>query len=89
MKDSAKVLRLVLCADCDNRARQLHDAYEAAAAEEGWETQRASRKPWASVPDANKRTMVKALNALWPCSTCRGHGRLIGNRHDGGEERTP
>ena len=42
----------------------MHDAYEAAAAREGWETQERSRKPWAEVPDENKATMRAAVTAL-------------------------
>lgn len=43
----------------------MHDAYERAAAGAGWETQAASRKPWADVPEANKVTMRAAVMALW------------------------
>ena len=42
----------------------MHDAYEAAAAQTGWETQARSRKPWACVPEANKATMRAAVRAL-------------------------
>lgn len=42
----------------------MHDAYERAAAGAGWETQEASRKPWAEVPEANKVTMRAAVGAL-------------------------
>ncbi len=42
----------------------MHDAYEKAAVGAGWETQQASRKPWADVPDANKETMRAAVGAL-------------------------
>lgn len=42
----------------------MHDAYEAAATEAGWETQERSRKPWADVPEANKATMRVAVRAL-------------------------
>ncbi|WP_285600055.1 hypothetical protein [Kineosporia sp. NBRC 101731] len=42
----------------------MHDAYEAAAAESGWEAQEASRKPWEQVPESNKATMRKAVTAL-------------------------
>ncbi|MDB5716477.1 MAG: hypothetical protein JWO15_3874 [Sphingomonadales bacterium] len=42
----------------------MHDAYEAAAVGAGWETQKASRKPWADVPEANKATMRAAVSAL-------------------------
>lgn len=42
----------------------MHDAYERAAVGAGWETQAASRKPWADVPEANKATMRAAVAAL-------------------------
>ena len=42
----------------------MHDAYEAAAVQEGWETQERSRKPWSEVPEANKATMRVAVLAL-------------------------
>lgn len=42
----------------------LHDAYETAAAEAGWETQADSRKPWADVPEANRVTMRASVRAL-------------------------
>lgn len=42
----------------------MHDAYEKAAVGAGWETQEASRKPWAEVPEANKETMRAAVSAL-------------------------
>ena len=49
----------------------MHDAYEKAAVGAGWETQAASRKPWADVPEANKETMRAAVTALlaWVCVT--------------------
>jgi hypothetical protein len=42
----------------------MHDAYERAAVGAGWETQTASRKPWADVPEPNKVTMRAAVAAL-------------------------
>lgn len=42
----------------------MHDAYEKAADFHGWETNPASRKPWADVPEANKATMRAAVSAL-------------------------
>lgn len=42
----------------------MHDAYEQAALETGWETQVSSRKPWSSVPEANKATMRVAVRAM-------------------------
>jgi hypothetical protein len=61
----------------------MHDAYEKAAVGAGWETNPASRKPWADVPEANKVTMRAAVGALLAaieaeqetttrCSTCGG-----------------
>lgn len=42
----------------------MHNAYEDAAVDAGWETQKASRKPWSEVPEANKITMRAAVAAL-------------------------
>ena len=41
----------------------MHEAYEAAAAEAGWETQARSRVPWQDVPEANKVAMRAAYAA--------------------------
>lgn len=41
-----------------------HDAYEAAAPGAGLETNPASRKPWAEVPEANKEPMRAAIAAV-------------------------
>ena len=48
----------------DGLAQTQHDAYERAAMITGWETQKASRKPWSEVPDANKATMRHSVAAL-------------------------
>ncbi len=50
--------------DVERACEVLHDAYESAAVGAGWETQQASRKPWAEVPEANQRTMRAAVTAL-------------------------
>ena len=52
----------------DAACEVMHDAYERAAVGAGWETNPASRKPWADVPEANKATMRAAVGALlaWP-----------------------
>lgn len=42
----------------------LHEAYEHAAVEAGWQTQARSRKPWGEVPEANKVTMRRAVREL-------------------------
>lgn len=51
-------------ADLERACEVLHDAYETAAIAAGWETQAASRKPWAEVPEPNKATMRVAVAAL-------------------------
>ncbi len=43
---------------------EMHDRYEKAAAGAGWETNPASRKPWADVPEANKATMREAIGPI-------------------------
>jgi hypothetical protein len=48
----------------DHLCEVMHDAYERAAVDEGWMTNPASRKPWADVPEANKRSMRIAVRAL-------------------------
>jgi len=50
--------------DIDHLCAVMHDAYEAAAPDAGWETQARSRKPWADVPEPNKRTMRASVRAL-------------------------
>lgn len=42
----------------------MHDAYEDAASKYEWETQLASRKAWAHVPERNKATMREAVKVL-------------------------
>lgn len=42
----------------------MHDAYEEAAKSSGWQTQAASRKPWAAVPEANKAAMRASVGAM-------------------------
>ena len=43
---------------------EMHDRYEAAAAEANWQTNPLSRKPWADVPEANKITMRAAIGPI-------------------------
>lgn len=50
--------------DVEKACEVMHDAYERAAVGAGWETNTASRKPWADVPEANKQTMRAAVRAL-------------------------
>ena len=48
----------------DEFCEVMHDAYERAAVGAGWETNPASRKPWADVPESNKITMRAAVMSL-------------------------
>lgn len=50
----------------------MHDAYEAAATQAGWETQARSRVPWEDVPEANKVTMRASVAALLDALTLMG-----------------
>jgi predicted metal-dependent enzyme (double-stranded beta helix superfamily) len=51
--------------DMVERACELmHVTYEETAPQFGWETQTASRKPWADVPEPNKRAMRAAVAAV-------------------------
>jgi len=47
----------------ERRARAMHDAYEAAAMLQGWETQKICRVPFDELPEANKRTMYATARA--------------------------
>jgi hypothetical protein len=70
----------------------MHNAYEDAAVDAGWETQQASRKPWSDVPEANKITMRAAVIALldelhvelseWQCPACGAITRARMSDHD-------
>jgi hypothetical protein len=42
----------------------LHEAYELAAVEKGWQTNPRSRRPWSQVPVENKETMRQAVGVL-------------------------
>lgn len=57
--DTAESVELV-----EQACEVMHDAYELAAVTQGWETQQASRKPWADVPEANRETMRAAVRTL-------------------------
>jgi len=58
-------MRYVVGMSLDEACEVMHDAYEKAAVGAGWETNTASRKPWADVPEANKATMRAAVTALF------------------------
>ena len=44
-------------------AETMHNAYEAAAVGNGWETNLRSRVSWAELPEANRATMLAAVEA--------------------------
>jgi hypothetical protein len=50
--------------EVDRLAEVAHDAYEIAAAGSGWQTQAASRKPWAEVPEANREATRASIRAV-------------------------
>ena len=56
--------RRYIAADIERLCEVMHDAYEKAAAIEGWATQKASRKPWVDVPEENRRAMRYAVSVL-------------------------
>lgn len=64
MTDDTQDQRLTDAERVERACEVMHDAYEAAAVGAGWETQTASRKPWADVPEANRATMRAAVAAL-------------------------
>ena len=45
-------------------ARAFHEAYERLAPDHGYETRRASAKPWEDVPDQNKGLMIAVVHEL-------------------------
>ena len=50
----------------------LHDAYEAAAVEYGWNTQTSCRAvAWPDLPEANRQTMRAAVRAMLSAATAR------------------
>ena len=46
-------------------AKQFHDAYEELAPKMNWQTQERSRKPWAEVPEENKKLMVATVKKVF------------------------
>lgn len=45
-------------------AEAFHEAYERLAPQFGYETRKASAKPWADVPEQNKRLMIAVCSEL-------------------------
>lgn len=45
-------------------AQKFHEAYEELAPEFGYRTREASAKPWADVPDQNKKLMIATVEKL-------------------------
>jgi hypothetical protein len=51
-------------ADPEEIAREFHEAYERLAPDFGYKTREASAKPWAEVPEQNKRLMIAVVREL-------------------------
>jgi hypothetical protein len=47
-------------------ARAFHEAYERLAPNHGYETRKASAKPWEEVPEANRRLMIAVAAEVAP-----------------------
>ena len=45
-------------------AERFHETYERLAPDFGYRTREASAKPWADVPDQNKRLMIAVCDVL-------------------------
>jgi len=45
-------------------ARAFHEAYEELAPQHGYQTRKASAKPWEDVPDKNKALMIATVLKL-------------------------
>lgn len=45
-------------------AREFHESYERLAPEFGYETRKASAKPWSEVPEQNRELMIAVVNDL-------------------------
>lgn len=52
-------------------AQRFHEAYERLAPEHGYETRKASAKPWSEVPEQNRGLMVATVQALIDDGTIR------------------
>jgi len=42
-------------------AKHMHEIYERLAPKFGWETQKASRRPWDEVPEHNRELMIATM----------------------------
>lgn len=67
--------------DAESVARLFHDSYERLAPAFGYETREASRVPWESVPERNKRLMIavaaEVLAMLFPPETLAPIARTL------------
>ena len=50
--------------DAEMMAQKFHETYERLAPDYGYRTREASAKPWADVPEQNKRLMVATCREL-------------------------
>ena len=61
--------------DAERIAKAFHDAYETLAPEHGYETRRASAKPWDEVPANNRSLMVATVQHLLDHGTIAAAGQ--------------
>jgi len=61
------------CEDCETKrkvseelAKRFHETYERLAPDFGYETRKASAKPWEDVPENNKQLMIAVCKELLP-----------------------
>lgn len=50
--------------EAERLAQRFHEVYEELAPTYGYETREASRKPWAQVPEKNRRLMIAVCEVL-------------------------
>jgi len=52
--------------DAESLARLFHETYERLAPDHGYETRKASAKPWSEVPEQNKNLMIAVCRLIGP-----------------------
>lgn len=61
-------------------AQRFHETYERLAPSFGYETREASAKPWADVPDQNKRLMIAVCGEILAALAAENEGLRAGLR---------
>lgn len=60
--------------EAESMAQRFHEAYERLAPSFGYETRRESAKPWAEVPDSNRRLMTAVCEEILGLSVAESDG---------------